>query len=187
MKINANHIKVGHVILHCNKLFIILKTIHTKPGKNKAYIQIQMKEVTTGNKINYRFKSAESIVKATLNQENYELLYEEYNSLVIIHKKTFEQKNIPKSLLRNQAAFIKEGIDITLVTYNDEIISASLPTSCKVTIKDCESIIKGQSASSSYKPAILENGVRIMVPPFINQGDNVVIDTKELKYIERLQ
>ena len=185
MKISANDIKVGNVISHDNKFFAVSKTMHTQPGKGGAYIQIEMKEIKTGTKVNHRFRSGEDVEKIRLDQEKYQFLYQEGDSLVLMNQETFEQRNIDKLLLGDQLPFIKEGMDITLEMHDNETLLAYLPASAEVIIKECEPVVKGQTSTSSYKPAILENGVRIMVPPFINEGDSVIIDIKELKYIER--
>ena len=187
MKINANDIKVGNVISHDNKFFVVSKIMHTQPGKGGAYIQVEMKEMKTGTKTNHRFRSSEDVEKIRLDQEKYQFLYQEDNFLVLMDQETFEQKRVDKSFLGDQLPFIKEGMDITLEMHDNEALLAYLPASAEVTIKECEPVVKGQTSASSYKPAILENGVRIMVPPFINQGDKVVIDIKELKYIERVK
>lgn len=185
MKINANDIKIGNVISHNNRYLVVLKTMHTQPGKGGAYIQLEMKDIKTGIKMNHRFRSGEDVEKIRLDQKRYQFLYEENNFLILMDQENFEQKSINKSLVTEQLPFLKEGLEITLETYNNEPLVVHLPTSAEVIIKECEAVVKGQTSASSYKPAILENGVRIMVPSFINEKDKVIIDIKELKYLER--
>ena len=185
MKSSANDIKIGNVIFHDNKYLIVSKTMHTQPGKGGAYIQIETKDIKTGTKINHRFRSSEDVEKIRLDQSTYQFLYEEGNNLVLMDTKTYEQKFVPKTLLGEQISFLKEGMNVMLELYDNEPLVASLPSTSEVTVKECESVVKGQTSTSSYKPAILENGVRIMVPPFIKEGDKIVVDIKELKYLER--
>jgi elongation factor P len=185
MKISANDIKIGNVISHDNKYLVILKTMHTQPGKGGAYIQLEMKDIKTGTKMNHRFRSTEDVEKIRLDQQRYQFLYEEGNFLVLMDQENFEQKSVDKSLVGEQLPFLKEGMEVTLETYDNESLLIYLPTSAEVIIKECEPVVKGQTSTSSYKPATLENGVRIMVPPFINEGDTVIVDIKELKYLER--
>ena len=185
MKISANDIKVGNVIFHDNKYLVVLKTMHTQPGKGGAYIQLEMKDIKTGTKINHRFRSSEDVERVKLDQQCYQFLYEEGNFLILMDQENFEQKSIDKALIGDQIPFLEESMEVTLEMYNNEPLLAYLPASAEVTIKECEPVVKGQTSASSYKPAILENGARIMVPPFINIGDKVIVDIKELKYLER--
>jgi elongation factor P len=185
MKISANDIKVGNVISHDNKYLVVLKTMHTQPGKGGAYIQLETKDIKTGTKINHRFRSSEDVERIRLDQQKYQFLYEEGNFLILMDQENFEQKSIDKALVGDQLPFLEESMEIILEMYDNESLLAYLPSSAEVTIKECEPVVKGQTSASSYKPAILENGVRIMVPPFINIGDRVIVDIKELKYLER--
>lgn len=185
MKISANDVKVGNVISHDNKYLVVLKTMHTQPGKGGAYIQLETKDIKTGTKINHRFRSSEDVERVRLDQQRYQFLYEEGNFLILMDQENFEQKSIDKALVGDQLPFLEESMEITLEMYNNEALLAYLPSSAEVTIKECEPVVKGQTSASSYKPAILENGARIMVPPFINMGDKVIVDIKELKYLER--
>ncbi len=185
MKVSANDIRVGNVIFHDNKYLVVSKTIHIKPGKGGAYIQVEMKDIKVGTKINHRFRSAEDIEKIRLDQQIYQFLYAEGDNLVLMDQETYEQKAIPKLLLGDQTSFLKEGMNIMLEVHDNDPLVASLPSTAEVIVKECEAVVKGQTSASSYKPAILENNARIMVPPFINEGDKIVVDIKELKYLER--
>ena len=187
MKISANDIKIGNVIFHDNKYLVVLKTMHTQPGKGGAYIQLEMKDVETGTKINHRFRSNESVEKVRLEQSTYQFLYKEGDNLVLMDQETYEQKSIPKTLLGEQISFLKEGMNIMLELHDNDPLVASLSSTSEIIVKECEPVVKGQTSTSSYKPAILENGGRIMVPPFINTGDKIMIDIKELKYLERVK
>ena len=185
MKISANDIKIGNVISHNNQYLVVLKTVHTQPGKGGAYIQVEAKEIKTGTKMSYRFRSSESVEKIRLDQQTYQFLYEEDDNLVLMDQETYEQKTITKTLLGEQILFLKEGVDVMLELHDNDPLMASLPSTAEIIVKECEPVVKGQTSTSSYKPAVLENGARITVPPFINNGDKIVVDIRELKYLER--
>jgi elongation factor P len=135
--------------------------------------------------MNHRFRSSEDVERVKLDQQQYQFLYEEGGDLLLMDQETYEQKTIPKKLLDEQVAFLTEGMIVTLEMHDNEALLASLPSTAEVIIEDCEPVVKGQTSTSSYKPAVLENGVRITVPPFINKGDKILVDIKELKYLER--
>lgn len=185
MKIDVNSIKVGNVLYYENKLWIVLKNTHTQPGKGGAYMQVEMKEIKSGTKNNIRFRSSETVEKAHLDIKDYQYLYTEGNLITLMDKDTYEQIIINQDLLGEQLPFLEEGMSVTVSSYESAPVAAFLPENVKVVIRECEPVIKGQTASSSYKPAILENGVRIMVPPFINQGDSVIVKLETLEYVER--
>ncbi|WPX96852.1 elongation factor P [Candidatus Bandiella euplotis] len=185
MKISANDIRIGNVIFHDNRYLVVSKTMHTQPGKGGAYIQVEMKEIKTGTKMNHRFRSSEDVERIKLDQQPHQFLYEEGDGLVLMDQETYEQRTVPQSLLGEQASFLQEGMVVILETHDGEPLVASLPSTAEVVVKECEPVVKGQTSASSYKPAVLENGARIMVPPFINEGDKIVVDIKELKYLER--
>ena len=186
MKINANSIRCGTVLEHNNRLWIVVKNPdHTKPGKGGAYVQVEMKDIKTGTKLNERFSSSESVEKVKLDEKTYQFLYFEDNNLTLMDTETFEQLSVTKKILGDQLPFIQDGMNITLELYNDEVITAALPEQVTATIEQTEPVIKGQTATSSFKPAILDNGVRIMVPPFVNVGDKVIVRTTDATYLER--
>jgi elongation factor P len=185
MKIVANNIRVGNVIFHNNKYLLVVKATHTQPGKGGAYVQVDMKEIGTGTKRNDRFRASEDVERVRLEQLDCQFLYEEGENLVLMDQETYEQKIIPKTLLGEQLYFLKEGKNITLEMHDNTPLLATLPPTVQVVIKECEPVVKGQTSASSYKSAILENGTRVMVPPFINKGEEIIIDINELKYLER--
>ena len=187
MKIEANDIKIGNVIEHNKKFWQILKTAHTQPGKGGAYIQVEMKEIPSGIKSNHRFRSSETVEKIRLDQKEYQYLYMEGNNIALMDKKTYEQIFIEKKFLENQLNFLREGMDVFVESYDNAPLTASLSETITMTVKECEPIVKGQTAASSYKSAILENGLRIMVPPFINTGDKITVNTKTQEYVERIK
>lgn len=185
MKTSISGIKAGNIILHNSKYLTVLKAIHTQPGKGVAYIQLEMKDIQDGTKVNCRFRSTEGVEKIRLDEEHYQFLYKEEEFLVVMHQQNFEQKRIHQSLVGKSILFLKEGMQITLDMHNDYTLRVHLPKSVEMTIQKCESVVSGQTAHSSYKPAILQNDVRVMVPSFIIEGDKIIIDINELRYIER--
>lgn len=185
MKILANDIRVGNVLVHKDSLWAVLKTMHTQPGKGGAYMQVELKDIQKKTKDNVRFRSSETVEKAHLEQSKGQFLYVDGDDIVVMDNETFEQHNIPKELLGESYVFLKEGTNITLESYNGKVILASLPETVEDVIADCEPVIKGQTAASSYKPATLQSGVRIMVPPFIHPGDKIVIKVATMEYLER--
>lgn len=185
MKIIANDIRVGNVLEYNKRLWAVLKTMHTQPGKGGAYMQVEMKDIKDGTKNNIRFRSGETIERVHLDQKIYQYLYDEGNSITLMDKDTFEQSLVNKELLGEQAPFLQEGMDVTLEMYNDEPVLAMLPETVILEVVECEPVVKGQTVTASYKPAILNNGVRITVPQFVNQGDKIVVKIETQEYMER--
>lgn len=185
MKINAVAIRVGNVLEHKGKLWVVSKTMHTQPGKGGAFMQVEMKDVKSGTKLNERFRSDENVERARLDTKDYQYLYMEGDNLALMDQQTFEQISLPKELLGEAAVFLQDGMNIIVEMYDEKPITATLPEQVVLEITEAEPVVKGQTASSSYKPAILENGVRIMVPPFIEAGTKVVVNTSTQEYIER--
>jgi elongation factor P len=185
MKINAIDIRVGNILEYNNRLWAVLKTMHTQPGKGGAFMQVEMKDVRDGTRNNIRFRSSESVTKAQLDQRQFQYLYDEGASIALMDKETYEQKSLNKDMVGNMMPFLQEGMDIALETYNDEPISLVMPETMVMEVAETEPVVKGQTAASSYKPAVLENKVRVMVPPFIAIGDKVVIRLDPLEYLER--
>ncbi len=185
MKIDANSIRVGNILEYEKKLCLVLKTMHTQPGKGGAYMQVEMKDIRTGTKLNIRFRSSESVEKAHLEQAKFQFLYAENDELTLMNNETYEQITVNKSLVGEQLPFFKDGIIVTVESYNDEVISIILPETIEEVVMESEAVVKGQTAASSYKPALLENGVRIMVPPFIEVGDKIVVRVATQEYLER--
>ncbi len=185
MKINANTIRVGNILEHQGKLWRVAKTEHTKPGKGGAFMQVEMKGVDHPTKLNERFRADESVEQVRLDQTEYQFLYEDGDDLVLMDQVNFEQVTIPKDLLGDTAPFLQDGMIISVESYNEKPISVALPEKVTCTIEETEAVVKGQTAASSNKPAILDNGVRVMVPPFVSQGDAVVVRVEDQTYVER--
>ena len=186
MKINASEIRVGMLLEHKNDLWQVLKTQHVKPGKGGAFAQIEMKSVNKNTKLNERFRSSETVEKASLDEINYNFLYEDENNYFFMDPKSFEQIEIRKDIVGEKGKLLTENLEVTVSFYNDRAISVELPNQVTCKIKTTDVALKGQTVSSSYKPASLENGFNIQVPPFIESGDSVVIDTRNLEYIKKI-
>jgi len=187
MKILGNEIKPGMVIEHKNDLWSVLKTQHVKPGKGGAFNQVELKSVKKGTKLNERFRSSDTIEKAILEDKKYSFLYEDENSCHFMNQTNFEQIQINKSLLGKKSKLLKENMEVNVQFYDDQALSVDLPSSIELKIESTDAAIKGQTASSSYKPATLENGIKIMVPPFINMDDKIILDTRTLEYIKKVK
>ena len=187
MKILGNEIKPGMIIEHKNDLWSVLKAQHVKPGKGGAFNQVELKSVKKGTKLNERFRSSDTVERAHLDDKKFNFLYEDESSCHFMDQINFEQIQINKSLLGEKSKLLKENMEVNVQFYEDQALSVDLPTSVELIIKTTDAAIKGQTASSSYKPAILENGINIMVPPFINSGDKIVLDTRNLEYIKKIK
>ena len=187
MKILGNEIKPGMVIEHKDDLWSVLKTQHVKPGKGGAFNQVELKSVKKGTKLNERFRSSDSVERAILDDKKFNFLYEDENDCHFMDEVNFEQIQIKKSLLGQKSKLLKENMEVDVQFYEDQALSVELPTTIELKIKTTDAAIKGQTASSSYKPAILENGINIMVPPFINSDDKIVLDTRTLEYIKKIK
>ena len=187
MKILGNEIKPGMIIEHKNDLWSVLKAQHVKPGKGGAFNQVELKSVKKGTKLNERFRSSDSVERAVLDEKKFSFLYEDNKNCHFMDQTNFEQIAISKSLLGEKNKLLKENMEVNVHFYEDQTISVDLPISVELTIESTDAAIKGQTASSSYKPATLENGINIMVPPFINSGDKIILDTRTLEYIKKIQ
>mgnify|MGYP003332123042 CR=1 FL=1 len=185
MKTNANSVKIGNVIEYQNQLWKVAKRDHVKPGKGGAYIQVEMKNIKTGNKTNVRFSSSEDIEVAYVEQKNFQFQYFDQDDLVLMDMESFETVNISNDLLGESLPFLEDGMNIRIEYCNDEAVSAYLPEQIKVKIKQADAVVKGQTATSSYKPAVLENDVKIMVPQFIESGEEIIIKTDDFSYVSR--
>ena len=186
MKINASEIRVGMLLEYKNDLWQILKTQHVKPGKGGAFAQVEMKSVNKNTKLNERFRSSETVEKASLEEISYNFLYEDENNYFFMNEKTFEQIEIKKELVGEKGKLLSENLEVKVSFYNEKPISVELPNQVKCKIETTDVALKGQTVSSSYKPATLENGLGIQVPPFIESGDEVIIDTRNLEYIKKV-
>ena len=187
MKILGNEIKPGMIIEHKNDLWSVLKTQHVKPGKGGAFNQLELKSVKKGTKLNERFRSSDTIEKVILDDKKFSFLYEDENNCHFMDQTNFEQIQISKSLLGEKSKLLKENMEVIIQFHDDQPISVDLPSSVELKIETTDAAIKGQTASSSYKPATLENGIKIMVPPFISADDKIVLDTRTLEYIKKIK
>ena len=187
MKILGNEIKPGMIIEHKNDLWSVLKAQHVKPGKGGAFNQVELKSVKKGTKLNERFRSSDSVQRAILDEKKFNFLYEDDDNCHFMDQINFEQIQINKSLLGEKVKLLKENMEVNVEFYEDQALSVDLPSVVELIIKTTDAAIKGQTASSSYKPATLENGIDITVPPFINSGDKIVLDTRTLEYIKKVK
>ena len=186
MKILGNEIKLGMIIEHKNDLWSVLKTQHVKPGKGGAFNQVELKSIKKGTKLNERFRSSDTVEKASLEEINFNYLYEDETEYHFINQKSFEQINIKKEIIKEKGKFLKEELEVKISFYEEKPISIELPNQINCKIKSTDVALKGQTVSSSYKPAILDNGVKIQVPPFIESGDEIVVDTRSIEYVKKI-
>ena len=186
MKINAGEIRVGMLLEYKNDLWQVLKTQHVKPGKGGAFAQVEMKSVGKSTKLNERFRSSESVEKATLEETNFNYLYSDENNYFFMDPKTFEQIEISKNIIGEKGKLLTENLEVSVNFYNEKPISVELPNQVESKIVSTDAAIKGQTVSSSYKPAILENGIKIQVPPFVDAGDVIILDSRTLEYIKKI-
>ena len=187
MKISGNEIKPGMVIEHKDDLWSVLKTQHVKPGKGGAFNQLELKSIKRGTKLNERFRSSDTIERVVLDEKKYSFLYNDENKCHFMDQTNFEQIAISKSLLGERNKLLKENMEVDVQFHEDQALSVKLPTSIELLVETTDASIKGQTASSSYKPATLENGINITVPPFINSGDRILLDTRSLEYIKKIK
>ena len=186
MKINAGEIRVGMLLEYKNDLWQVLKTQHVKPGKGGAFAQVEMKSVNKSTKLNERFRSSETVEKASLEETIYNFLYENENIYFFMEPKSFEQIEIKKDVIGEKGKLLTENLQVTISFYNELPISVDLPNQVKCKIETTDVALKGQTVSSSYKPAILNNGLNIQVPPFIEAGDEIIVDTRNLEYVKKI-
>ena len=186
MKINAGEIRVGMLLEYKNDLWLVLKTQHVKPGKGGAFAQVEMKSVGKNTKLNERFRSSETVEKASLEETKFNYLYEDELNYFFMNPKTFDQVEIKKNIVGEKGKFLKENLDVSVSFYNESPISVELPNQVKCKIDTTDAALKGQTVSSSYKPAILDNGIKIQVPPFVEGGDEIILDTRTFEYIKKI-
>ena len=186
MKINASEIRVGMLLEYKDDLWQVLKTQHVKPGKGGAFAQVEMKSVNKNTKLNERFRSSESVEKASLEEINFNYSYEDENDYFFMNPKSFDQIQIKKDIVGKKGKLLTENLEVSISFHNDNPISIDLPNQIKCKIDSTDVALKGQTVSSSYKPAILDNGLNIQVPPFIESGDEIIIDTRNLEYIKKI-
>jgi elongation factor P len=185
MKISGNEIRVGMLVEHKDDLWIVLKTQHVKPGKGGAFAQIEMKSINKNTKLNERFRSSDTIEKASLEEIKFNFLYEDELDYYFMNPKSFEQINIKKDNVGEKGKMLTENLEVNISFYNEKPLSVELPNQVKCKIETTDVALKGQTVSSSYKPATLTNGINIQVPPFIESGDEIIVDTRTIEYIKK--
>ena len=186
MKILGNEIKPGMIIEHKDDLWEILKTQHVKPGKGGAFNQVEMKSVNNNTKLNERFRSSDAVEKASLEEQKFNFLYEDETDYYFINQKSFEQTNIKKKVVGQKGKFLKESLEVIINFYNENPLSVNLPNQIQCKIDTTDAALKRQTVSSSYKPAVLDNGLKIQVPPFIESGDIILVDTRTIEYVKKI-
>ena len=186
MKLYASEIRVGMLIEYKNDLWQVLKTQHVKPGKGGAFAQVEMKSVNKNTKLNERFRSSESVEKASLDEIKFNYLYEDETDYYFMDPKSYEQINIKKETVGEKGKMLTENLEVNISFYNEKPLTVELPNQVTCTIETTDVALKGQTVSSSYKPAVLDNGVNIQVPPFIESGDKIIVDTRTMEYIKKI-
>ncbi|MEO1331099.1 MAG: elongation factor P [Pseudomonadota bacterium] len=185
MKINGNEIRPGNVIEHNGGLWVAVKTQHVKPGKGGAFAQVEMKNLRNGSKLNERFRSADKVERVRLEQKDQQFLFETDGMLTFMDSETFEQIALPADLLGDRRPFLQDGMTVVVEYYESEALNVTLPEKVVCTVAETEPVVKGQTAANSYKPAVLDNGVRVMVPPFIAQDEAIEVMTETMEYVGR--
>jgi len=185
MKESANNLRKGNVIEYENKLCVVLKNDLHQPGKGASVAQVEIRDIRTGNKINVRFRSQESVERVRLEQQDYQYLFKDDEDYTFMHQENFEQIVVKEEIIGEPAQFLSEGMIVEIETYENEPLNVSLPTTVTVEVVEAEPVVKGQTATTSYKPAVTENGVKIMVPPYIDVGTRVVIKPEDGSFVER--
>ncbi len=186
MKINGVNIRPGNILEYEGGLWRVAKIQHTQPGKGGAIMQVEMKNLIDGRKNNVRFRSAETVERVRLDTKDFQFLFADGDDLTFMDKDNYEQITLPRDLLGEPAAFLKDGMDVVMELYDEKAISVQLPDTIEATIVEADAVVKGQTASSSYKPAILDNGVRVMVPPHISAGARILVDVYAQEYVRRV-
>ena len=187
MKINGNSVKPGMIVEHKNDLWVITKSQSVKPGKGGAFNQVEMKNIKNNSKLNERFRSSEEVERVRVDEEKFQYLYPQGTKLIFMNSTTFEQIELDIDFVGEKLKLLTENDAVTLELYDDMPIGIQLPNTLIFEIKETEAVVKGQTAASSNKPAMLENGLRIMVPPFIEQGEKIIINTEDLSYLKRAE
>ena len=186
MKINASDIRVGMLLEYKNDLWQVLKTQHVKPGKGGAFAQIEMKSLNKNTKLNERFRSSESVEKASLEETKFNYSYKDETDYYFINPITFDQVNIKKNIVGEKGKMLTENLEVNISFYNENPLAVELPNQVTCKIENTDAALKGQTVSSSYKPAVLNNGINIQVPPFIESGDEIIIDTRTIEYVKKV-
>ncbi len=186
MKISGVDIRPGNILEYEKGIWKVAKTQHTQPGKGGAFMQVEMKNLIDGRKTNVRFRSQDNVERVRLDTKEFQYLYAEGESLVFMDKDNYDQIELPADLLGDAAAFLQDGMEVSLEMWEDRPISVQLPDQVEATIVEADAVVKGQTASSSFKPALLDNGVRVMVPPHIGSGTRIVVDVYERTYVGKV-
>ena len=184
-KINGNEIKSNNIIEHNGSLWVVSKVSHVKPGKGGAFAQVEMKNLRNGSKLNERFRSADKVEKVRLEQKNQQFLYEAENLLTFMDSETYEQIELPSEILGEKRPFLQDGMIVQVEYYESEALNVTIPEKVVCTVADTEPAVKGQTAASSFKPALLSNNIKINVPPFIEKDEKIIVSTESMEYIER--
>ena len=186
MKLYASEIRVGMLIEYKDDLWQVLKTQHVKPGKGGAFAQVEMKSVSKNTKLNERFRSSESVEKASLDETKFNYLYDDESDYHFMNPKSYEQINIKKEVVGEKGKLLTENLEVSISFYNENPLAVELPNQVTSTIETTDVALKGQTVSSSYKPAVLDNGINIQVPPFIESGDKIIVDTRTMEYVKKI-
>ena len=184
-KINGNEIRPGNILDHENGLWSAVKVDHVKPGKGGAFAQVELRNLRTGSKLNERFRSADKVERVRLEQKDQQFLYENAGMLVFMDNETYEQIELPAEILGDRRPFLQDGMSIKIEYYDEEALSAALPQKVTCKVAETEPVVKGQTAANSFKPATLDNGIKVMVPPFVGQDEDIVVSTETFEYMER--
>lgn len=184
-KINGNEIRPGNVLEHNDGLWAAVKVDHVKPGKGGAFAQVELKNLRNGSKLNERFRSADKVERVRLEQKDMQFLYEDDGMLIFMDTETYDQVQVMADLLGDRRPFLQDGMTIVVEFYDTEALNATVPQKVTCEIVETEPVVKGQTAANSFKPAVLDNGVRISVPPFVAQGEKIIVNTETMSYSER--
>ncbi len=184
-KINGNEIRPGNVLEHNGGLWAAVKVEHVKPGKGGAFAQVELRNLRNGSKLNERFRSADKVERVRLEQRDQQFLYETDGMLVFMDTDSFEQIELPAEILGERRPFLQDGMTIQIEYYDNEALNATLPQKVTCKVVETEPVVKGQTAANSFKPAVLDNGVKVMVPPFVGQDEDIIVNTETMEYAER--
>lgn len=184
-KINGNEIRPGNVLEHDGGLWAAVKVDHVKPGKGGAFAQVELRNLRNGSKLNERFRSADKVERVRLEQKDQQFLYENDGMLVFMDSETYEQIELPSAILGDRRPFLQDGMTVVIEYYESEALNATLPQKVTCTVTETEPVVKGQTAANSFKPAVLDNGVKVMVPPFVGQDEKIIVNTETMEYSER--
>lgn len=185
MKINGNEVRPGNVLQHNGELWVAVKVNHVKPGKGGAFAQVEMKGIVSGTKLNERFRSAETVERVHLEQKDFQYLYAQGDMLVFMDMESYEQLELQSEFVGERAQFLQDGMTVTVETHEGTPLGIALPAQVTLAVTETEPVVKGQTAANSFKPAVLENGVKVMVPPFVSEGERIIVDTEAVAYLRR--